>query len=80
MPACAGISTNPGGYNTMTEKQESQWLYAKALELAIRIKGPYQGNTEITKSNASSVILRDYDPLVQAIAQRIRAGLQPEMP
>jgi hypothetical protein len=64
----------------MTEKQESRWLYAKALELAILIKGPYRKDPEITERNASATIYQEYDPLAHAIARKIREGVQPETP
>jgi hypothetical protein len=51
----------------MTQEQENQWLYAKALEIAALIKGPCPKNFENT--NAS---LAWYEPLVSAIARRIR--------
>jgi hypothetical protein len=57
----------------MTEKQESQWLYAKALELAVLMKGPYEGQHE--KNPAG--IISHYAPLLREIAKSIREGGKP---
>lgn len=62
----------------MTKEQESRWLCAKSLELAILIKGPCQ--EKITERSVLAVIHKEYDPLAHAIARKIREGVQPETP
>jgi indole-3-glycerol phosphate synthase len=51
----------------MTDKQEKQWRYAKALEIAARIIGPEEKDLE----NPEAYLAR-YERLVPAIEEQIR--------
>jgi hypothetical protein len=64
-----GHNTKPRRENTMNERQEAEWLYAKGLELAILIKGT-QGIT-IPEVNKTDVITKNYNELAIKIARYI---------
>jgi hypothetical protein len=51
----------------MTQEQENQWRYAKALEIAVLIKGPHPKEFENPQ-----VYLVDYERLVSTIMKRIK--------
>jgi hypothetical protein len=56
---------------TSETKQEKQWIYAKALEIAALMQGPYPG------SGRGPEIVSYYSSLIHTIVDNIRIAGEP---
>ena len=58
--------------NSMNEKQEAQWLYAKGLELAFLIKGAVRPTNEITEEwQLNRYINNNYHEIAMMLTRQI---------